>query len=158
MFTQSELEVLAVDTGHIIKSVFLDPEQLRLRESILEKIKLAGIPEVVDKVDDQSVPRCENPFCAQNYQAANGTFCVSQVMTCCQALARYRLLTHGHELSKELLVAYQQAMNKIDDYFEYAYRADRPDEVRDRVMTIIDNLTQEIKRAMAHDAERAVHA
>ena len=42
--------------------------------------------------------------------------------------------------------AYQQAINKIDDYFEYRYTAHNPDQIKEFVMGVIDELAEELEK------------
>jgi len=100
------------------------------------------------------IVRCDNPFCTMNYQAANGSFCVGSVMDSCQALNKYRVSQLRGKSANAMLLIYQQVINKIDDYFQYAYQGSSALDIKQHVMGLIDSLTENIKREMADVAER----
>ena len=50
------------------------------------------------------------------------------------------------KLEKRLLL-YQQALNKIDDFFEYAYERYSKEDIRQKVFSILNNLTDRLKES-----------
>jgi len=42
------------------------------------------------------------------------------------------------------LEKYAKAINQIDDYFEYVYKVNDVEEIRDRVINIIDDLAESL--------------
>lgn len=48
--------------------------------------------------------------------------------------------------TKARLTYYENLVNQIDDYFEYMYATRKPDEIKEDIMSLLENFTEHMKR------------
>jgi hypothetical protein len=64
-----------------------------------------------EEINKRMNVRCENPFCSNNYLAANGTFCVNcTLMDNCEALTKY----HDSKLDEKSKIYFNSFKEAFD--------------------------------------------
>lgn len=78
--------------------------------------------------------RCENPYCCNNYLAANGSFCNNcQLMDSCEALTKYRAAKELGTIDKQQPTAQSDAIAALHDLHAACLRADNAGELSELV-------------------------
>jgi hypothetical protein len=53
----------------------------------------------------------------------------------------------------DIMMAYAKCINRIDDYLEYMYKANTPDEMKKVIMSYIDAANSEIKELQERESK-----